>query len=261
MFGQPSSCAFVGMIHLAPLPGSPGFSGRPGQMQAIRDAALRDAETLLEGGCDALLVENMGDLPFLRGYVLPETIAAMSIITEAVARLGRPTGLQVLAAANREALGIALATGASFLRAEAFAYAHIADEGLLQACAGELLRARSALQAKVSIWADIQKKHAAHALTSDLSLAEIAKGTAFCGADALVVTGIATGEPTSLEDVQAAKTSGLPVIVGSGVSPDNASSLASLADALIVGTYLKEGGSWRNPVSLPRVRALRSLIS
>lgn len=261
LFQNRSSCLLIGMIHLQPLPGSPGWTGAKGSMQQIRDAALRDADVLLQGGCDGLLVENMGDLPFLRGRVEPETVAAMAILTEAIVRLGHPTGVQVLAGANREALGIAISAGASFLRAEAFAYAHIADEGFLQASAGELLRARSALRSDVSIWADIQKKHSAHAITSDLSLAEIAKGNAFCGADALIVTGIATGEPTSPDDVMAAKTAKLPVIVGSGVTPENAASLGSLADALIVGTFFKEDGDWRKPVSLSRVRALRSCLS
>ena len=223
------------------------------------EAAARDAEALAEGGCDALLVENMGDVPYLRGGVPPETVAAMARATAQVVGLGLPTGVQVLAAANREALGVAVAAGASFVRAEAFAYAHVADEGWLDATAGTLLRARRALGAEgVAIWADVKKKHAAHAVTADLSLEEAAKGTAFCGADALVVTGPATGAPTSSEDVRAARAAGLPVVVGSGVTPDDLVSLG--ADACIVGSWLKVDGDWRNPVDLARVRRLRGAL-
>ncbi len=250
-------CALVGMVHLGPLPGSPRWGGT---MSSLLDAALRDAETLMLSGCDALLVENMGDVPYLRGRVEPETVAAVALATERVAELGLPTGIQVLAGANREALGIAAVTGARFIRVEAYAYGHVADEGWLDACAGPLARARKALGADVAIWADIKKKHAAHAATGDLSLAAVAHGTAFCGADALVVTGATTGAATDPTDVQAARSAGLPVVVGSGVSDVDAGELAELADALVVGSWFKAGGDWRNPVDPARVRTLAKAI-
>lgn len=246
------------MVHLGALPGSPRWAQA---MPTLLAAAEADARALIAGGCDALLVENMSDLPYLRGSVPPWTTAAMALAVARVVALGVPTGVQILAAANLEALGVAVAAGASFIRAEAFAYAHVADEGWLDACAGELLRARAQLQANhVAIWADVQKKHAAHAVTADLSLAELAEGTAFCGADALVVTGPATGRPTQPADVQAARSAGLPVVVGSGVGLENIRDFVGLADAVIVGTSLKQAGKWQNPVDEARVRALRSVL-
>lgn len=249
-----SRCAFIGMVHLRPLPGSPGFDG---DMGAIRDQARVDAEALARGGCDAIIVENMGDVPYLRGHVAPETVAAAALCTADVVSLGLPVGVQLLAAANLEALGVATAAGAAFIRAEAFAYAHVADEGWLDASAGPLLRRRQALGADVAVWADVQKKHAAHAITADVSLSELARGTAFCGADALVVTGVSTGDLTNQDDVLLVRASELPVAVGSGVTPDSAPTLARVADALIVGSFLKTDGRWRAPVDIVRVRALR----
>ena len=193
-----SGCALIGMVHLRPLPGSPGYAG---DLPSILDAALRDAEALLAGGCDALLVENMGDVPYLKGAVHPATAATMAVATDRVVGLGAPVGLQILAGANRQALGVAAATGARFVRVEAFAYAHVADEGWIDACAGPLLRDRRGLQADVAIWADVQKKHAAHAVTADVGLSDLARGHAFCGADALIVTGTATGQATARADV------------------------------------------------------------
>ena len=257
LFDDLSRCALVGMVHLQPLPGSPGWAG---SMTAVQDAALLDAEALLLGGCDALLVENMGDVPYLKAHVAPETVAAMAVVTAAVVELGLPTGVQVLAGANRQALGLAAATGARFIRAEAFAYGHVADEGWLEATAGELLRARRALGIDVAIWADVQKKHAAHAATGDLSLAGLAQGHAFCGADALILTGSATGVRTDPNDLLDARTAGLPVVVGSGVSDLDASELGGLADALIVGSWLKHDGDWRRPVDIDRVRQLRAAL-
>lgn len=257
LFPGVDGCALVGMVHLGPLPGSPRWAGDLG---AVLDAAERDADALVAGGCDALLVENMGDVPWLRGEAGPWTVAAMALATERVVRRGLPVGVQVLAAANREALGVAVAAGASFVRVEAFAYAHVADEGWIDACAGVLLRDRAALGARVAVWADLKKKHAAHAVTADLTLSDLARGTAFCGADALVVTGSSTGAPTDQADVVAAQVAGVPVAAGSGVTPADAGALARVADALVVGTSLKVGGDWRAPVDPERVRAVREAM-
>lgn len=258
LFDAVSGCALVGMVHLAPLPGSPRWRG---SMSPIIDAALADADALISGGVDALLIENMGDVPYLRGKVEPETVAAMAVATSEICKLGPPVGLQCLAAANRQALGIAVAAGARFIRVEAFAYAHVADEGWLDACAGALTRARSSLGADVAIWADVRKKHAAHAVTSDLSLRDLASGHRFCGADALIATGAETGQSTSADDVAALATAGLPVAVGSGVTDEDAAALAAVADALIVGSWLKADGNWRNAVDRSRVRRLRVEIN
>jgi membrane complex biogenesis BtpA family protein len=184
----------------------------------------------------------------------------MALVTHTVVSLGVPTGVQILAGANREALGVAVAAGAQFVRAEGFAYAHVADEGWLDACAGELLRERRALGSDIAIYADIRKKHAAHAVTSDLDLGEIARGTAFSGADGLIVTGLSTGLEASPDDVAAARTAGLPVLVGSGITPDNIHRFAPLAHGLIVGSWLKVGGDWRAPVDSARVRTLRTTL-
>ena len=209
------------------------------------------------GGCHAVLVENMGDAPYLNGEVAPETMAAMTRITREVVRLGLPTGVQVLAGANRQALAVAHASEAHFLRVEGFAYAHVADEGWMEACAGPLLRARANLGAEhIQIWTDVQKKHSAHAVTADLSMEELAHGHAFCGADALVITGNRTGTRTDVKDVNSAARSRLPVIVGSGVDTEDAGSLAQIADALIVGSALKVDGCWFNPVDPMRVGAI-----
>lgn len=255
---QGDGCLLVGMVHLMPLPGSPGWWG---SMPDVLDRARRDAETLLIGGCDALIVENMGDVPYLLGGVAPETVAAFALATEQVVALGAPTGIQILAGANRQALGVAAAVGAHFIRAEGFAYSHVADEGLMNACAGELLRARRDMGVEVAIWADVQKKHAAHAITADLSLTDLAHGTAFCGADALIVTGGSTGDPTPPRSITEARTAGLPVAVGSGVTDENITELVRHeADALIVGSWLKKDGRWRRTVDLDRVKRLRELL-
>jgi membrane complex biogenesis BtpA family protein len=246
------------MVHTLPLPGSPGWAG--GSLAAIRDQARRDAEALIAGGCDAIIVENMHDLPYLRGHVDPSTVAAMAIVTADLVPFGVPVGVQVLAAANSEALGVAVSAGAAFIRVEGFAYAHVADEGWIDACAGTLLRERRALGADIAIFADIRKKHSAHAVTADLSIADLAHGSQFSGADGVIITGASTGSEAALADVVAARSAGLPVLIGSGITAANAATYAPHADGLIVGSSLKEDGNWRLPVDRARVKAVAEAL-
>ncbi len=247
------------MIHLRALPGTPDNTLK---MPEILDAALRDAETLSKGGCDALLVENMADLPYLNGHVGPEIVSAMAIAVDRVVQnFDLPVGVQVLAGANQEAMGVATCGGAQFIRAEAFAYAHIADEGMMNASAAEVLRLRKHINSSVKVWADVQKKHSCHAITSDAKLSDLAHGFAFCGADALIVTGVSTGCEAHIEDVAQVRPAGLPVIIGSGITAGNAAKFGQAADGLIVGTSIKIDGNWRNPVELKRVQDIARQLS
>ena len=246
----------IGMVHLEALPGTPGAQHPP---QRIIERAVEDAGVLATAGFDAILIENMLDAPYLLREVGPEIIATMTAATSAVVNeVEVPVGIQVLAGANRAALSIAHAAGGAFIRAEGFAYAAVADEGLLaEADAGPLLRHRRHIGAEhVAIWADVRKKHSAHALTGDLSIGELVSGTAFCGADAVIITGSATGEPVRNDDLREARTAGsLPVIVGSGATAESLPGLLQDADAVIVGSWIKHDGDWRQPVDPARARA------
>jgi membrane complex biogenesis BtpA family protein len=254
--------ALVGMVHVHALPGTP----RGGMaIEEIKQRAVDDAKILADAGFDALIIENMHDVPYLRRNVGPEIVASMTAIGAAVrAAVDLRIGVQILAGANREALAVALAIGGSFIRAEGFIFAAVADEGLLdEADAGPLLRYRKMIGADdIAILADIKKKHSSHAITADVDLAATAKAAVFCGADGLIVTGPATGEEASIEDVQRVceAAGGAAVLVGSGVRPDNAPALLEHADALIVGSFLKREGIWSNPIDLERARALRRVV-
>ena len=256
---QKNDCAFIGMVHLGALPGTPDSHLT---MRAIIDGAMRDAEQLSLGGCDALLVENMADLPYLNGHVGPEIVSSMAIVVDRiVSHFDLPVGIQVLAGANQEAMGIASCCGARFIRAEAFAYAHIADEGMMNASAAEVLRLRKRLGSSVKVWADVQKKHSCHAITSDARLEDLAHGFAFCGADALIVTGVSTGCEAHIEDVAKVRPAGLPVIIGSGITAQNAARFGAQADGLIVGTSIKVDANWRLPVDRARVVAIAQALA
>lgn len=251
LFGRPR--ALIGMLHAGALPGTPHAHA---SVDELIERAVAEARVYRDAGFTALLLENMHDRPYLNGTVGPEVVAAMAVIAREVLRETRlPLGVQVLAAANREAVAVALAAGASFVRVEGFAFAHVADEGIIEACAGPLLRYRRAVGAtSVRVFADIKKKHSAHAITADVSLAETARAAEFFSADGVIVTGAATGDPCAPDDVaQAVDAVRLPVLVGSGITPDNLARYAR-ADGFIVGSSVKRGGVWSAPLDAQAVK-------
>ncbi|MCB1096134.1 MAG: BtpA/SgcQ family protein [Verrucomicrobiae bacterium] len=248
--------SLIGMVHIGALPGTPHAV----HSVAVLAAKAREEALVLQGaGYDAIMIENMHDRPYLRSRVGPEIVAAMAVVAGTVASsVEIPCGIQILAAANCEALAVAHAAGLRFIRAEAFTFAHVADEGTINASAGELLRFRKAIGAEsVLIMADIQKKHASHALTSDICIADHARAVEYCCGDAVVVTGAHTGEAAKFSDLSNVRAAtALPVVVGSGTTPDLVQSY-SQADAVIVGSWIKVDGNWRNAVCPVRARQLR----
>jgi len=253
LFGAPR--ALIGMIHVGALPGTPDSHH---SLEKLAQVALSEARVYRDEGFSAIAIENMHDRPYLNGAVGPEIVAAMAVIGRELRReVDLPLGVQVLAGANREAIAVAHACGADFVRVEGFVFAHVADEGLIDASAGELLRYRRAIGAeRVRVFADIKKKHAAHAVTADVSLAATAKAAEFFLADGVIVTGGATGEPADPADVGAVSEAvQVPVFVGSGLAPDNLARYAG-AQGFIVGSSVKQGGQWSNALDRDAVRAM-----
>jgi membrane complex biogenesis BtpA family protein len=246
----------VGMIHVGALPGAPA-NRLP--LKRIIAEAVREARIYREAGVDGVAIENMHDIPYPRGAAGPEIVAAMTLAGAAVKSEFRGvTGIQILAGANREAMAAAHAAGLDWVRVEGFVFAHVADEGLMNSCAAELLRYRRQIGAEpVQVWADIKKKHSSHAITADISLGETAAAAEFMRADAVIVTGAVTGKPPRTEDIVEARAHcGLPVIVGSGADAENLREFLPVADGFIIGSAFKQRGDWRKPVDPARVRKL-----
>ncbi|HMP83977.1 MAG TPA: BtpA/SgcQ family protein [Verrucomicrobiota bacterium] len=243
----------IAMIHVGALPGTPA-NGLP--LSDIEQHAVREAKILRDAGVHGLMLENMHDTPYLRGRVGPEIVAAMAIIARAVKDASRlPCGIQILAGANLEAMAVAHAAGLDFIRAEGFAFAHVADEGLIQSSAAELLRFRRQIGAdNVQVWADVKKKHGSHAITEDVDIGETAHAVEFMRSDAVIVTGSVTGDAPKRSDVTAAKRkTRLPVYLGSGVTASNLKQFFAVADGFIVGSEFKSGGHWSRAVDAKRV--------
>ena len=99
----------LGVVHLRPLPGSPQWQG---ELEAVIRGAVEDARAYQRGGAQALFIENFGDMPFTKGQVGPETVAAMAAAGRAVrAAVELPIGFNVLRNDARAALALCAACG------------------------------------------------------------------------------------------------------------------------------------------------------
>ncbi len=237
------------MVHVGALPGTPKNTD---SVEKLTKQVLYEAEILAKAGVDAVMIENMHDVPYLNREVNAEIVASMTAIAITLRRLlNIPLGIQILAGANKAALAVALAAGFDFIRAEGFVFGHLADEGWMNSDAGELLRYRKQIGAEhIRIFTDVKKKHSSHAVSADVSAADTAKAAEFFLSDGIIVTGNVTGEEPLIEEVRMVKKSvKIPVIIGSGIGVGNIHKYWELADAFIVGSALKKDGNWQNEVS------------
>jgi len=250
------SKAVIGVIHCDAFPGSPKYQGKP--VSEIIDCALRDANNYLAGGVHGLIVENHGDIPFAKpDDIGPETAAFMAVITDKIReRFAAPLGINVLANAAIPAIATALAGGADFVRVNQWANAYIANEGFIEGAAAKALRYRNQLRADhIRVFADSHVKHGSHAIVADRSIQELTRDVDFFEADAVIATGQRTGDSATLSEIDEIRAAtALPLLVGSGVTPDNVCQILGRTQGVIVASTLKVDGVWWNPVELARVK-------
>lgn len=255
--------AVIGVVHLPALPGSPAYDGEP--LDDLVASALGDAQRYARGGVHGLIVENHGDIPFAKPDAIgPETVAVMAVITDRIRReVGLPLGINVLANAAEQAIAVALAGGARFVRVNQWANAYVANEGFLEGPAAAATRYRSRLRAQhLRVFADVHVKHGAHAITADRSLEELTRDLEFFDADAVIVTGQRTGDGADLEQLRTVRgATQLPLLVGSGVTEANVTAILEVADGVIVASALKRDGVWWNPVDEGRVRSFMAVVT
>ncbi|SEP00770.1 hypothetical protein SAMN04487948_110103 [Halogranum amylolyticum] len=258
-----SETPIIGMVHLPALPGAPGYDE---DRSAIRERLLQDATALEAGGVDGIMLENFGDTPFYPDRVPRHVVADITALAETLSnQVSVPFGVNILRNDVQSALGIAAATGGTFVRVNVHTGARLTDQGIIEGMAHETLRLRDRLDTDVAILADIDVKHSA--ALAERTLEEtfgdlIERG----GADAVVVSGTGTGatvDTTVLDRVVECRDDhgfDVPVLIGSGVTPETASDLLSVADGAIVGTALKRDRRTTAPVDEAAVERLVASI-
>lgn len=240
------------MVHLAPLPGAPRFQG---SLVEVVDEAVDRAVTLVDAGFEGLIVENFGDAPFFAGSVPPETVAAMTRCVVSVAdAVDVPFGVNVLRNDARAAIAVAAATGAAFIRVNVLTGSMHTDQGPIVGDAALVARDRARLSPGTAVWADVFVKHAVPPPGTTLEQSALdtwERG----GADALVISGTGTGHAPDEERLSriAAAVPAAPLVVGSGVDPDNVARFGAKAQHLVVGTCLERDGAPGAPLDAARI--------
>ncbi|MEA5577546.1 photosystem I biogenesis protein BtpA [Anabaena sp. UHCC 0451] len=242
----------IGVVHLLPLPTSPRWGG---SLKAVIDRAEQEATALASGGVDGLIVENFFDAPFTKNQVDPAVVSAMTVVVQRIQNLVTlPVGLNVLRNDGRSAMAIASCVKAQFIRVNVLTGVMATDQGLIEGEAHQLLRYRRELGSDVKILADVLVKHARPLSSPNLTVA--VKDTIERGlADGVILSGWATGSPTSLEDLELAcgAAAGTPVFIGSGANWENIGTLMQAADGVIVSSSLKRHGQISQPIDPIRV--------
>jgi membrane complex biogenesis BtpA family protein len=251
LFG--SKKPFIGVLHLLALPGAPLYDGA---MQKVYDQALSELEIFKRNSIDSVIVENFRDVPYYPGRVPAETIAALAAVSREIVRAaGVPVGINVLRSDGEAAVAIAAASGAHYVRVNVHMGAVVSEQGIIEGMSQLSVRLRSALKSSALIFADVGVKHAA--ALANRGLASETRDLAERGlADAIIVSGDRTGAETSVGDVDVVRAATtLPLLIGSGATPENVNKVLPKVNGVIVGTYFKKDGVGGNFVDEARVQA------
>jgi hypothetical protein len=244
----------IAMVHVPGLPGRPWHDRAAGRARLL-DVVGRDLAVLQDAGVDGLLFCNEADVPYQLA-VGPEIPAAMAaVIGELLAEVRVPFGVNILWDA-RASLALARATGARFIR-EVLTGVYESDLGMIAPDIGDLAAYRDAIGASdVALFDNIAPEFAS--AIGSRGIAERAKGAAFLGADAILISGPAAGVPFAMSDLVAAKEAvpDTTVVANTGVRADSIAEIFAVADAVIVGTSLKVDGSTFNAVDPARAQRL-----
>jgi membrane complex biogenesis BtpA family protein len=248
------------MIAVRPLPGAPLYDGDD---RAIVSQALSDLSAYVASGADVILLENSHDLPYIKAPLPAGAIKVMTqVACEIRKRFKGPVGIQMLEAANETALEIAHEADLDFLRVEGYVFAHVGGAGIIEGCAGKLLRKRKALGCDhIKIFGDVKKKHCSHALTGDLDITDEIKQAEFFLVDGVIVTGARTAEPPSVSELRKVKKNArVPILIGSGMTAENIKTYFPWADGFIVGSTFRENGKFLGELDRSRLDEFMSVF-
>ena len=223
----------IGMIHLPALPGAPQNDM---SMEELTDFAVSEATRLETAGLDGAILENAGDAPFFRDKVPPITTAAMSVIVgEVKRRTSMKIGVNILRNCCLEALSVAFAGQADFIRCNVVIGAYVTDQGIIQGCAAELARLRASLPRRVHVFGDVHVKHSYPLF--NVPIEDAARDLAERGGvDGVIVSGPRSPEPPSIETLKlVSEAVELPVLVGSGIGLDNVGEFYENSGGVILG--------------------------
>ena len=256
----PSRKDLFGVVHLAPLPGTP--FARPGALPETVDAAVRAAVALREGGADGALLQTVDRVYSVEDEADPARVAAMTLCAARVADAVGPgfaLGVQIMRHAVRASLAVAKVAGASFVRADALVGATLSTHGWVRPDPLTIMSYRRALDAfDIRLVVDIDSMHYQWA-GPDETTGGVAKRAMLAGADAVCIAH--PDEAVALAKIADSRQRApqAPVLVGGFVNHGNAARLLADADGAFVSGCLADPED-PTRVDVDRVRRLAGAV-
>lgn len=214
--------------------------------EEVLEKAKKEINIYIEGGVDAIIVEN-----YFGNYYNMEQV--LTYLVES--KLDIVYGVNCL---RLDAMGFDLAKrfNASFVQLDSVVgHVKLRDDYTVEAF---LKKQREEYDGYVlgGVRFKYQPVLSNRTLEEDLRI-----GMTRC--DAVVVTENATGEETSLEKIQEFRDiiGSFPMVVGAGLTPENCDKQFKIADAAIVGSYFKDTYKDTGDVTLSHVRKLMDRVS
>lgn len=244
-------CVSIAMIQTPPLPGSFRHSGQC--LDEIIEYALAEARILSDCGFDAVIVQNMGDMP-VRQQARPEVIAYFSILAKEIKSNFRDLLLGILINWDGVAsLAVAHAANADFVRVEhVYTGAEVTSTGLFTAQCCEITDMKKRLNTTLPVFADVYEPHAVPLGAKPIE--DAAWETiheAF--ADGLFLSGKTFTE--SIEMIERVRTTvpDATIFLGGGATDENVLEILKHYDGVCVAKWIKNG-SLMNPIDPERAR-------
>jgi uncharacterized protein len=231
----------VGMVQLAALPGGSRYRGA--SIGDVLDDALAEAEILAGNGVDALMVQNLGDIPVDTKVSTVQAAWMTRIVTEIAARVRQPVGLNMLENDAEAMFAVASAAGADFVRIKIYAGAMVTPFGIETAQCHAAIKARTAWSADaVAILADVHDRTGLPLIPNSLE-ADLDAAVRLGAADALVLTGRSYEETHRFIETARQVTGATSILVGGGITAANVAEVNRVADGTIVSSSLKGTGT------------------
>jgi membrane complex biogenesis BtpA family protein len=250
----------IGMIHLAPLPGTPFY--REGTMEQTLDNAVADAIALDRGGADGCLIQTVDRVYPAADEADYARVAAMAAIVKAVADATGPDfqiGVQIMVNALKASVAVAKVCGGSFLRCAALVGMTVTAAGMVQANPYDFLSYRAQIGAQpIKLIAEVNSRH--FRWLGEQSTAEVARMAARVGADAVEVAHVDEAVNARLVREIKGPMPYLPVILGGYTTHENVARRLAEADGVFVGTCLKADRR-DGRVDVERVRAYVDIVA
>jgi len=257
---QSKKKTIIGMVHLAPMPGTPFY--KEGSFHKTLDRAVADATALYRGGASGCLVQTIDKVYPTEDEADPARVAAVANIVNEISKATGPDfyiGVQILRNALKASLAVAKVSGGSFLRCGALVGSTMTSDGIMEANPLAVMEYRKRLDAmNIKLIAEIYSMH--FKALDGTPVVELAKAAMNAGADAVSI-----GSPdetltvSMISDIRDALPDA-PIFLAGYTNHDNAQRMLALVDGAFVGSCL-EIGAWGSAVDEARVRAYMEQVN